>query len=268
MINSRGSDRMANEGAKKTDKKRNLTKKQIVLYSYIGVLAVVTVLFGYNVLNYFYFEPLKAAGQPIYGYRTESLDPISDSVISKVEQVGANQTGVEKMTVTVQGPVVYFDVRVSNGVELETAHAAAEAAANEFLSQAGEAANDYAVQLVVSTGDIEELKEANREEELAYVKEHDVAIIESIVADAEKYPTAAKINRAQQNIDIMKKSYPEEADAFQARINALTELTAEQQEALGEIPELEVDQTIQQSDISAYPSWGAYDKETQTFEWQ
>ncbi|MDO5795158.1 MAG: hypothetical protein Q4Q00_13355, partial [Turicibacter sp.] len=93
-------------------------------------------------------------------------------------------------------------------------------------------------------------------------------IVESIVADAEKYPTAAKINRAQQNIDIMKKSYPEEADAFQARINALTELTAEQQEALGEIPELEVDQTIQQSDISAYPSWGAYDKETQTFEWQ
>lgn len=268
MINSRGSDRMANEAAKKTEKKRNLTKKQIVLYSYIGVLAVVTVLFGYNVLNYFYFEPLKAAGQPIYGYRTESLKSISDSLISKVEQVGVNQTGVEKVTVNVKGPVVYFDVRVSTGVELETAHAAAEATANEFLSQAGEVANDYTLQLVVSTGDIKELKQVNREEELAYVKEHDVEIVESIVADAEKYPTAAKINRAQQNIDIMKKYYPEEADAFQSRVDALTELTAEEQEALGVIPELEVDQTIQQSDISSYPSWGAYDKETQTFKWQ
>ena len=137
-----------------------------------------------------------------------------------------------------------------------------------FLSQTGEIANQYTLQLVVSTGDIDDLKATNREEELAYVKEHDVAIVELIVADAEKYPTAAKINRAQQNIDLMKKSYPEEADAFQARINELTELTAEQEEALGEVPVLEVDQTIQQSDISNYPSWGAYDKETQTFEWQ
>lgn len=268
MINSRGSDRMANEEVKKTDKKHHLTKKQLVLYSYIGFLAVLTILFGYSVLNYFYLEPLKAAGEPIYGYRTENLEPISDTIISKAEQVGVNQTGVEKVNITVQGPVIYFDVRVSTGVKLEAAQMAAEAAANEFLSQAGEVANQYTLQLVVSTGDIEELKATNREEELAYVKEHDVAIVELIVADAEKYPTAAKISRAQQNIDIMKNSYPEEADAFQARINELTELTAEQEEALGEIPELEVDQTIQQSDISNYPSWGAYDKETQTFEWQ
>ena len=268
MMNSKGSDRMANEEAKKTDKKRHLTKKQSVLYSYIGILAVLTILFGYSVLNYFYFEPLKAAGQPIYGYRTENLDSISDAIIEKAKQVGVNQTGVENVNITVQGPVIYFDVRVNTGVKLETAQAAAEATVNEFLSQAGEIANQYTLQLVVSTGDIDDLKATNREEELAYVKEHDVAIVELIVADAEKYPTAAKINRAQQNIDLMKKSYPEEADAFQARINELTELTAEQEEALGEVPVLEVDQTIQQSDISNYPSWGAYDKETQTFEWQ
>ena len=49
MMNSKGSDRMANEEAKKTDKKRHLTKKQSVLYSYIGILAVLTILFGYSV---------------------------------------------------------------------------------------------------------------------------------------------------------------------------------------------------------------------------
>ena len=45
-----------------------------------------------------------------------------------------------------------------------------------FLSQTGEIANQYTLQLVVSTGDIDDLKATNREEELAYVKEHDVAI--------------------------------------------------------------------------------------------
>ena len=119
MNNSKGSDCMANEEAKKPSKKRNVTKKQVVLYSYIGVLAVVTVLFGYNVLKYFYLDPLKVAGQPIYGYRTENLQPITDSMISNAEQVGASQSGVKEIKVTVQGPVVYFDVRVNDGVDEE-----------------------------------------------------------------------------------------------------------------------------------------------------
>ena len=75
MIDREGSDCMANEGAKKTSEKR-VTKKRAVLYGYIGVLAVVTVLFGYNVLKYFYLDPLKVAGQPVYGYRTEELQTI------------------------------------------------------------------------------------------------------------------------------------------------------------------------------------------------
>ena len=53
---------MANEEAKKPSKKRNVTKKQVVLYSYIGVLAVVTVLFGYNVLKYFLLRSSKGCG--------------------------------------------------------------------------------------------------------------------------------------------------------------------------------------------------------------
>ncbi len=259
---------MANEEAKKTSKKRNLTKKQTVLYSYIGVLAVVTVLFGYNVLKYFYLDPIKVAGQPVYGYRTENLEPISDAIISKVEQVGLSQSGVNEINVKVQGPVVYFDVRVNDGVDVEKARVVAEAAANEFLSQAGDIANNYTLQLIVSVGDIKTLAAENREEELAYIKEHDIAIIELIVANAEKYPTAANIQRAQDNIDLMPKDYSEEAAAFQARINALTELTAEEIEALGEIPYLEVDQTIKPTEISLYPSWGAYDKTTEQFTWQ
>ena len=279
MNNSKGSDCMANEEAKKPSKKRNVTKKQVVLYSYIGVLAVVTVLFGYNVLKYFYLDPLKVAGQPIYGYRTENLQPITDSMISNAEQVGASQSGVKEIKVTVQGPVVYFDVRVNDGVDVETARAAAEAAATEFLAQAGDVAKGYTVQLVVSSGDIKTLVETNREEELAYYKEHRLDIVERIVAQAEKYPTAKNIERAQDNINVMPKDYnektgqyearyPEEKAAFQARIDALTPLTAEEEEELGEIPYLEVDQSIKPTNISPYPCWGAYDTTTETFEWQ
>ena len=170
-------------------------------------------------------------------------------------------------------------MRVNDGVDVETARAAAEAAATEFLAQAGDVANGYTVQLVVSSGDIKTLVETNREEELAYYKEHRLDIVERIVAQAEKYPTAKNIERAQNNINVMPKDYnektgqyearyPEEKAAFQARIDALTPLTAEEEEELGEIPYLEVDQSIKPTNISPYPSWGAYDTTTETFEWQ
>lgn len=42
--------------------KKARSKNEIALYSFIGVLAVVTVLFAYNVISYFYIEPTKAAG--------------------------------------------------------------------------------------------------------------------------------------------------------------------------------------------------------------
>ena len=267
MFDREGSDCMANEGAKKTSEKRNVTKKRTVLYGYIGVLAVVTVLFGYNVLKYFYLDPLKVAGQPVYGYRTEELQTISQDAITKAEEVGESQSGVESVTITVQGPVVYVDVRVEDGVNIDDAREVAEDSTNELLTQAKDVINDYNVQLVVSSGDIEEVAATNREEELSYIKEHDLAIVEQIVANAEKYPTATNIQRANANIDILEKSYKEEADAFRTRINALTELTAEEEENLGAIPELVVDQSIKQSDISTYPSWGVYDKTTETFEW-
>ena len=43
----------------------------------------------------------------------------------------------ENVNITVQGPVIYFDVRVSTGVKLETAQAAAEATVNEFFISNG-----------------------------------------------------------------------------------------------------------------------------------
>ncbi|MDE5978104.1 MAG: hypothetical protein K2G70_06565 [Turicibacter sp.] len=270
---------MENEEAVKPSKKLNLTKKQVILYSYIGILVVVTLLFGYHLLKYFYLDPLKVAGQPVYGYRLENLEPISDSIISSAKQAGESQTGISEVNVTVQGPVIYIDVRANEGVDVEIARRGAEAAATELLNQVGEPLDQYTMQMVVSSGDLKELAEANREEELEYYRQHRLDIIEQIVSYAEQYPTQKNIDRAQANIDVMpydynektgtyETRYPEEQAAFQQRVNALTPLTEEEELALGDIAYLEVNQAIEPTSISAYPSWGAYDKLTETFEWQ
>ena len=81
-------------------------------------------------------------------------------------------------------------------------------------------------------------------------------------------PTVANIERANKNIAYMQTSYPEEAAAFQKRVDALTELTAEQEEALGEIPMLEVDKEIKPSSIAEYPSWGTLNPETGKYDWK
>ena len=148
-----------------------------------------------------------------------------------------------------------------------------------MLDEIGDKSQEYSFQLVVSTGDVKALTDANREQELEYYKQHRLDIVEQIVAHAEESPTQENIDRAKNNIKVMPKDYnkktgeyeyryKEEKEAFDARIEALTVLTAEEEEALGDIPYLEVDQAIKPTEISDYPSWGAYDKNTQSFVWQ
>ncbi len=270
---------MANEEVKVPSKGSKLPKKRVILYSYIGVLTVVTVLFGFHVLKYFYLDPLSTAGHPVYGHRTENLESISESVIASAEEKGAQQPGVSEVKVTVQGPVVYVKVQVDEGVDVETAREAAEVTATQMLDEVGDKLADYSIQLVVSSGDVNELTDANREQELEHYKQHRLEIVEQIVAHAEEYPTQENIERAKSNINVMPKDYnketgeyeyryKEEKEAFEARIEALTPLTAEEEEALGDIPYLEVNQEIEPTEISDFPSWGAYDKNTQLFEWQ
>ena len=45
---------MAKEEVKEPTKGPKLPKKRVILYSYIGILAVLTVLFGFHLLKYFY----------------------------------------------------------------------------------------------------------------------------------------------------------------------------------------------------------------------
>lgn len=252
--------------------KKARSKNEIALYSFIGVLAVVTVLFAYNVISYFYIEPTKAAGKPQYGDRLDGLVTIDQSIINDAQSYGSGLSGVQSVNITVEGMIVYIDVRVDSTTALTTAQANTEKI-SDYLIDAMDKANAnssqaYNFQLVVANEDPKTLVDTNRAEELDYIKQHDVAIVDQVVGYAEEYPTVANIERANKNIAYMQTSYPEEAAAFQKRVDALTELTAEQEEALGEIPTLEVDKEIKPSSIAEYPSWGTLNPETGKYDWK
>ena len=257
-----------------TAKTKKRSQKEVVLYSFIGVLGVISILFAYNVVDYFYLTPMKIAGKPLYGNRTENIVEVADSVVNKAVSYGEDQSGVDEVNITVQGPVIYIDVRVSNSTALSTAQKAAEKISDYLIDEINQTSKDsatnYDFQLVVSSGDITKLAEENREAELEHIKENDMRIVDEVVTNAEKYPTAANIQRANANIDLLAKTYKEEAEAFRQRIGALTELTAEQEEALGEIPTLVVDKNVPTSAITenGYPSWGTIDPDTGKYTWK
>ena len=260
------------EKTKTTTSKTHRSKKEIAFYSFIGVLAVVSLLFAYNIIDYFYIEPTMLAGKPLYGDRLEDLVPIDDAIIKDAESYGSSQPGVNSVKVTIEGMIVYIDVRVDSTTGVETAKSSAENISNYLISAIdntnADSSKEYNFQLVVSNEDPTLLSETNRAEELEYIKSHDISIVEQVVAYAEEYPTATNIERANKNIAYMQQTYPDEAAAFQQRVDNLTELTAEQEEALGDIPALEVDKEIKPSTIADYPSWGTLNAETAQYDWK
>ncbi|HAX72490.1 MAG TPA: hypothetical protein DCY20_03070 [Firmicutes bacterium] len=272
---------MAKESKKTETKNTNGTKKRaktkpskrnITFYSIVGILGIVTLVFGFSVLNYFILEPGKSSGQPIYAYRTENLPVINEAEIASVESFGSGLSGVDSVEVTVQGPVIYFDVRVSASTELATAQELAEQMANKLIEtvkidEEGKTIHDfYELQLVVANEDPETLAETNRASEQEYIAQHELVIVQKAVDRAEQYPTADYIQRAYANLEMLDS---ESADytTLKARIDALTELTAEQEEAMGEIPNIEIDTDVKPSELAEYPSWGTMNNAEGKFEW-
>ncbi len=253
--------------AEKKEKDLTSSKKMSSKQVFVCGLLLMTLLFGYMLADYFILEPMRSAGKPVYGDRLSSLGVIKEEVIEQVQLSGNAQEGVKQTVISVKGPNIYVSLTVEEGVSLNDARTKAEQVASELVTQTGDSINSYSMQLVVSSGDTETLLTTNREAEEAQIKAHDLSIVEAIVSHTERYPTAENMQRSQANIDLMMKSYPEEAVVFQNRIDNLTEYTAEQEEALGDIPILTVERAIPRTTISDYPNWGTFDLSTLTFHW-
>ena len=243
----------------------------------ILILMGFTGYIGYQALEFFVLQPASHSGSPVYGYRLEDLPEISSTVLEEATAFGQEQKGVEAATFDVRGQVIYLNVEVASDTELKVARSSAEAMATELQKKLDnkELYRLYDLQMVVYNDDPLALKEANRAEEITYVREFNNGIVEEILAHAEKYPTVDTIDRARQNILLMPDFLDKEEtvanevkDKFEARLAEIVEWTAEEVEAAGEIPEKVVNQDVPESELASYPSWGAYDSDEETYVWK
>ena len=240
-------------------------KKNVAGKIFGWTLFLSTVGFGYVIADYFYFDPVSRAGQPVYGSRLEGLKILNQSILDELKQ-GINETkGIASANTEARGGIVYVSAVVEQ-LELEDAQKAVETAISDVLKKEPDCLTGYNVQLMLTQSNSDELLEQNRDAESDYVKQHKLKIVETIISHTEKYPTAENMQRSQANINILNKKYPEEAAEFQSRIDALKEYTAEEEAAL-EIPTLAVDQTVPTSDLADFPSWGVYNLESSTATW-
>lgn len=240
-------------------------RKKVAGRIFGGITLSLTAGFGYVLADYFYFEPTRNAGIPVYGTRLDELTPLDESLLTRLTTEANQLEGVQTAQIQPQGQVIYLSLTTEN-LSLKKAQTIAESLATQLVDGHSEELEGYTIQLMVTTSDGETLLETNREAEEAYVKEHKVNLIETIIAHTEKYPTAKNIQRSKANIEILKKKYPEEAEAFAKRIAILKEYTAEEEAQL-DIPVLTVDQTVPTSDLADFPSWGSFNPSTLKATW-
>lgn len=283
------------ESQKEEKKKKKISKRKVAFNSYVGLLVIASIAFGAHLVYNFYIHPRSVAGSPIFGNRLDYLEEIPENIVPTVEAFGREQGRVEDVNITIIGGIVYFDVRVEDGTGVEVARAVAEEIADVFVEEAGDKAKSFNLQLVVSSGDISELKADNRADALDHVRLNQIKIVETLTEFAEIFPTIDEnvgrgngtINRVLNNIALLRNraAYTEKVgelyemyDAalaeFEARVNALTPLTAEEIEILIEQEDtnvlsanIEDIRDIPQSNINDFPSWGALNNETGSFEW-
>lgn len=262
-----------NKNSKENKKFKRARARKVIFRLYIGLLMLVTLVFGMYVFNVLYLRPVRTAGSPVFGNRLEDIEPIPNHIVRETETFGASKAHIDRVTISITGRVVYFDVRVVEGTPAATARESTEEIAQYFLDEVGEIAADYSIQLVVSKGDIRQLRDNNRAAVIEHKREHTLFLIEEITAFAERYPTEDNINRMAQNIAAFRRFWDEETiSAYEARFNALTPLTEEEQENLreqygGNLPEADVSREIPRSNIAEFPIWGVLNQRGR-FEWR
>ena len=256
---------------------------------YVLALIAVTGAFGYHLVDVFVLQHNAVAGTPYFGHRLDDLQPIPDNIKQAASSFGTTLPGVISATVDNRGAVIFVDVRVNEYVELEAAQSAAEQLTDYFLERAGDLADGYNLQIVVSAGDLATLAAENRRAAIDHIYNYFYFLAETTVSHAEEFSVAGNITRAQDNINVFNNRFnnPEGAHRenfrettvtdvanLQARLDAIIPWTedeeAQQLEAHGgRFPNVlqGSDRLVPQSNINDFPSWGIINRETGQFQW-
>ncbi|MCL2559167.1 MAG: hypothetical protein FWE07_01655 [Turicibacter sp.] len=270
----------------KRDLKKRRTKPRVAFLYGIG-LFVATAVFAGVVLYQLWWQPRVATGNPIFGYRMEEMPELNEAWLSATEEFGGNQVHVDYVEVIwMSGPVIYFNIRVEEGISLSEAHSAAVPILEYFIETSNEAALDYSLQVVVSYGEIAYLdgdgnlaglRADNQREVAAHTHEYHRSFAESTLEYAERYPSRANMTRANDNINslftasILAAGGEEELESMRTRFAAITPMTDEEESAFiesqGYIPEYSGVWQVPPTNISDFPNWGVWNNRRSRIDW-
>lgn len=261
---------------KKQGKKLELTKfgmYKIFLAGLVGVLLL-------HFIITLWWVPRRDAGAPVLGDRMEGIQELEDSWINETTAFGNEQSNVNSFSIFWNsGPVVYFNVEVNEGVSRRDARRVAVAIVAHFIELSDDVAEDYNLQVAISRAgdDLAELRDANHEAVREHALAHQHGFVEEILAHAEQYSTFNNISRARGFVDgfstaIIATVGEEGLEAMRERLDAIVELTAEEEDQLAEelghpVPEFRENRRVSPTDFSTFPNFGVWDHDRGRINW-
>ena len=243
---------------------------------YALVLLAITALLVWHIVNLLILTPMRETGEVMHGSRMDNIQELEDSWRSETESFGATLDDVDYVTVfPPTGPVIYISVRVEPGTSRRYARRASRAVVEHFIEVSDEVALQYNIQIVVSYGDIVEMRAEHHAEVERHVHMYNYGLVEEILAHAELYPSETNVSRAETNITVFSNSIiavggDERLEEMRARVGALDGGVAEalEEEDFEPMPHFPADtREIPSSSISRFPIWGTWNNERARIVW-
>ena len=243
---------------------------------YAIILLIITALLAWHVINLLVLTPMRETGETAHGSRMDNIEPLTEESVEATKEYAEALDDVEYIDITWQtGPVVYVNVRVEPGTTRRYARRASRSVVENFIETSDGVALQYDIQVVVSYGDIEEMRAEHHDAVRHHVHEYNHGLVERILEWAERYPSETNVSRADSNINIFAQSIveiveEEGLEAMRARVAALDGGEPEpfEDEDFEPMPSFAAEtRQIPQSEISRFPIWGSWSNDRERIIW-
>jgi len=262
---------MRNSGFKFKFKKR-LKFRHIYAIFMLGV----TIAFAWSVINLLVIEPIRAEGL-LLGNRMDGIDELNEDWLRQVEVFGSSHDDISYVEIFWnRGPVVYVSVRFDVGIRRSDARRAARDVMEYFRDISDETFTQYNFQIVISYGDIEQQRKENEAAILENVHRQNYEFGMRVLQWAEEHRSAENIQRARINFTSpdsrVRPSVIEIVgeDGWQElveRIDNIVEVHQSTDEDAPPIPRYPGTLRVEQTNISNFPNWGAWDHNRNRITW-
>ena len=241
---------------------------------YALILLILTGLLAWHIVHVLVLTPMRETGEAVHGSRMENVQLIDPSWITEAENFGATLDDVNSVDISwLNGPVVYFNVRVEPGTRRRYARRATRAIVEHFIEVSDDVALQYNIQVVASHADrdIAEMRADNHAAVELHVHEYNHSLVEEILAHAEVHSSETNVTRARTNIDVFASSIiaivgEEGLEEMRARAESIRIAPLEDEDE--PMPILPIERQIPRSEISRFPIWGTWDNGRSRIIWR